>query len=103
MFSSAYPGDCQEGDGRATATLYNNAIEGNRTGANGRPQTTVDARSNWWGCRRGPNQPGCDTAIGTVVYTPWLTKRPKDLEKPHDEHDRDNSEKDRDESGRDRD
>jgi len=103
MFSSAFPGDCQEGGGRATATLYNNAIEGNRTGANGRPQTTVDARSNWWGCRRGPNQPGCDTAIGTVVYTPWLTKRPKDLEKPHDENDRDKSENDRDEPGRDRD
>jgi hypothetical protein len=96
MFSSAHPDDCQDRDGRATATLYNNAIEGNRTGANGRPGTLVDARSNWWGCRRGPNQPGCDTAIGTVVYTPWLTKRPKDLEKPHDDTDHDPSEKDRD-------
>jgi len=99
MFSSAHPGDCQGRDGRATAALYNNAIAGNRVGANGRPGTMVDARSNWWGCRRGPNEPGCDTVVGTVVHTPWLTKRPKELKTPHDEHDendRDRSEKDRD-------
>jgi hypothetical protein len=96
LFSGVFPNDCQGVDGRATVTLYNNVINGNRTGANGKPHTMVDARSNWWGCRRGPNQPGCDTATGTVVYTPWLTKRPDGLTKPDDrlERERDESEKD---------
>jgi hypothetical protein len=81
LFSEAYPGDCEGRDVRATATLHHNVIQGNRTGAIGKPGTTVDARSNWWGCRRGPNERGCDRAVGTVAYEPWLTKRPKGLTK----------------------
>jgi hypothetical protein len=96
LLSRFFPGDCQRGGGRATATLYNNVIEGNRTGANGKPYTVVDARSNWWGCSRGPNQPGCDTAVGTAVYIPWLTKRPKELTKPPDEPERDRHESEKD-------
>ena len=46
---------------------------GNEAGAVGGPGTTVDATNDWWGCKAGPNQPGCDTATGTVAYTPWLT------------------------------
>ena len=89
LFARFYPGDCQGGE-RAYVTLYNNMIEGNGTGANGKPHTVVDARRNWWGCSRGPNRPGCDTAIGTVMYTPWLTKPPKGGTKPpHEGRERD--------------
>jgi hypothetical protein len=39
--------------------------------------TIVNAANNWWGCKKGPNMGGgCDTAIGTVQSTPWLTKKP---------------------------
>lgn len=41
------------------------------------PDTSVNAENNWWGCKEGPNQPSCDTAIGTIDFTPWLSKRPK--------------------------
>jgi len=64
------------GGGQATATFHNNVIEKNDTGANGMPDTIVDAEKNWWGCKKGPNQPGCDTAVGTIDFTPWLTKEP---------------------------
>ncbi|MGE5219265.1 MAG: nitrous oxide reductase family maturation protein NosD [Chloroflexota bacterium] len=64
------------GGGQATATFHNNIIEKNKTGANGMPDTDVNAENNWWGCAAGPNQPGCDTAIGTVDFTPWLTQEP---------------------------
>jgi hypothetical protein len=33
----------------------------------------VNARSNWWGCRMGPNFGGtCSAATGTVDFTSWL-------------------------------
>lgn len=32
-----------------------------------------DATNNWWGCSGGPAAPGCDTSIGAVEYTPWLS------------------------------
>ena len=66
------------GGGQATATLHNNVIKKNGTGANGMPDTIVDAENNWWGCAAGPNQPNCDTAVGTVDFTPWLTSPPFD-------------------------
>jgi len=100
MFSSVFPRDCQGVDGRATATLYHNVFRGTRTGANGKPLTIVDAKGNWWGCRRGPSQRGCGSVIGTVVYTPWLTKPPKERHDTDRDRDRD---RDRDDSGRDRD
>jgi hypothetical protein len=34
---------------------------------------TFDATRNWWGCSGGPAAAGCDTAIGAVTFTPWLT------------------------------
>jgi hypothetical protein len=64
------------GGGDATATFHNNIIHPNNTGANGMPDTTVNAENNWWGCAAGPNQPGCDTAVGTVDFTPWLVVKP---------------------------
>lgn len=76
LFGSWFPTDCASPT-QATAVLHNNIIKGNNTGANGLIGTTVDAENNWWGCKKGPNQPGCDTAIGTVDFTPWLTKPPK--------------------------
>lgn len=78
LFSSYFPGDCSPGSPtQATAMLHNNIIKDSNTGANGLTGTVVDAENNWWGCNKGPNQPGCDTAIGTVDFTPWLTKPPK--------------------------
>ena len=62
--------------GQATVTASGNSFVGNRTGANGGPGTVVNAKNDWWGCRRGPNTPGCDTAVGTVAFTPWLTSAP---------------------------
>lgn len=62
----------------ANVALHNNVIKDNGTGAKGMPGTTVNAENNWWGCSRGPNQSGCDTAVGTVDFTPWLSKPPKD-------------------------
>jgi hypothetical protein len=64
--------------GQATVTASpNNSFHNNGTGANGGPGTVVNAQNNWWGCKKGPNMGGgCDTATGTVVYTPWLTSHP---------------------------
>lgn len=68
-----------QGDGgTATATLHFNAIHGNDVGADGSPgSVVVHAENNWWGCSKGPNQPGCDTATAVVSFTPWLTRPPK--------------------------
>lgn len=76
LFGSIF-NDCASGGGQATATLHKNVIQHNGTGADGMPDTSVNAEHNWWGCKEGPNQPGCDTAIGTIDFTPWLSKRPK--------------------------
>jgi nitrous oxidase accessory protein NosD len=63
--------------GQATVTASQNTIHTNGTGADGETGTIVDAKNNWWGCKQGPNNsPKCDTAIGTVGYTPWLTSKP---------------------------
>jgi hypothetical protein len=69
-----------EGDsagGQATVTASpNNSITRNGVGAVGEPGTKVDAIEDWWGCEKGPNMPGCQTVMGTVEYTPWLTVKP---------------------------
>src|SRR5262249_4385431 len=58
----------------ATVTASGNTFHDNKTGANGDAGTTVNAANNWWGCKQGPNGGGgCDTATGTVQFTPWLT------------------------------
>ena len=66
----------QSAGGQATVTASSNTIHPNLTGANGGPGTIVEAENNWWGCATGPNTPHCDTAVGTVKYTPWLTAKP---------------------------
>lgn len=66
----------QESGHQATVNASGNTIAHNGTGANGQPGTVVEAQNNWWGCAQGPSNPRCDSAIGTVNYTPWLTSRP---------------------------
>jgi hypothetical protein len=67
----------QASGGTATVTAHNNSFHNNGTGANGDSSTSVNAENNWWGCKQGPNMGGvCDTAIGTVDFTPWLTQKP---------------------------
>jgi nitrous oxidase accessory protein NosD len=72
--TSPTPG--QPADGQATVTASGNTFHTNGTGANGEAGTEVNAESNWWGCKQGPNMGHCDTALGTVDYTPWLVARP---------------------------
>ncbi len=68
----------QPAGGQATITASaNNSFFANGTGADGNPGTTVNAQNDWWGCPKGPNMGGvCNTAIGTVQFTPWLTAKP---------------------------
>jgi hypothetical protein len=73
--TSPTPG--QPAGGQATISASNNSIQANGAGANGGTGTTVNAQNNWWGCAAGPNMGGaCNTATGTVQYTPWLTAKP---------------------------
>jgi nitrous oxidase accessory protein NosD len=72
--TSPTPG--QPAGGQATVDASGNTFHKNGAGANGETGTTVNAQSNWWGCKQGPNTAHCDTAVGTVDYTPWLTARP---------------------------
>lgn len=54
-----------------------NTLEGKKIGvANLNASGLVDATENWWGCPKGPGANGCATAVGNVVYTPWLTNPP---------------------------
>lgn len=63
--------------GQATVAAHSNAVyKTNKTGADGLTGTQVNATDNWWGCAKGPNTSGCATATGTVVFKPWLTKKP---------------------------
>ena len=67
----------QASGGTSTVTAHRNSFHDNGTGANGDAGTVVNAQNNWWGCEQGPNMGGgCDTAVGTVAYTPWLAKKP---------------------------
>lgn len=77
--------------GQATAPATGNSIRGNTVGANGEPGTVFDAQGNWWGCSTGPNTNRCDTAIGTVQYTPWLTGRPHVVDHAASDDDNDHS------------
>jgi hypothetical protein len=74
--TSPSPGQPAGGQATISATPDNSFIA-NGTGANGEPGTVVKAEEDWWGCARGPNMGGtCNTAVGTVTYTPFLTTRP---------------------------
>jgi hypothetical protein len=72
------PTEGQPSGGQATITASpGNSFYANGTGANGNTATTVNAKEDWWGCSAGPNMGGsCNTAIGTVTFTPWLTAKP---------------------------
>jgi nitrous oxidase accessory protein NosD len=72
------PTETQPAGGQATVTASpNNSFYANGTGANGDTGTTVNAQNDWWGCPKGPNAGGtCNTAVGTVQFTPWLTTKP---------------------------
>jgi hypothetical protein len=72
------PSPGQPAGGQATVTASpNNSFVSNGTGANGDTGTVVNAQEDWWGCAQGPNMGGkCNTAVGTVAYTPWLTVKP---------------------------
>jgi nitrous oxidase accessory protein NosD len=76
LITQTEPTPGQPAGGQATVTASNNTIHDNGTGANGEPGTTVNAQNDWWGCPTGPNTAKCDTAVGTVAYTPWLTAKP---------------------------
>ena len=69
------PGDSP--GGQANVTAHFNSIIDNGVGVNGDTSTVVNAKSNWWGCSQGPNTSGgCDSAVGTTTFTPWLTHAP---------------------------
>jgi nitrous oxidase accessory protein NosD len=72
------PTQGDETGGQATVKASpNNSFVANGTGANGGPGTVVNATEDWWGCAQGPNMGHtCNTAIGTVTFTPWLTAKP---------------------------
>jgi hypothetical protein len=54
--------------------VNSNNITGNTTaGAFNLSTATLNAENNWWGCAAGPGNPGCDTVVGNVDFTPWLT------------------------------
>jgi nitrous oxidase accessory protein NosD len=61
---------------QATVVAHENIFDNNGTGVNAGSGTSVDASENWWGCAHGPGSPGCDTAVGTLVDTPFLTSHP---------------------------
>jgi hypothetical protein len=72
------PTEGQPAGGQANITASpNNSFYATGTGANGNTGTKVNAQEDWWGCAKGPNMGGtCNTAIGTVTFTPWLTAKP---------------------------
>jgi hypothetical protein len=72
------PSPGQSAGGQATVTASpKNSFVANGTGASGDTGTVVNAQEDWWGCAQGPNMGGkCNTAVGTVAYTPWLTAKP---------------------------
>lgn len=77
LVTQTSPTSGQPAGGQANVTASENAIESDETGANGEPETVVNAENNWWGCKAGPNMGGkCTTAVGTVQFTPWLTAKP---------------------------
>jgi len=62
-------------DDAGTGNVFNgNNIYGNAgDGMENQITATVDAEDNWWGCDGGPGAAGCDTVVGNVDYTPWVT------------------------------
>jgi hypothetical protein len=74
--TSPTPGQPAGGQANVEAS-GNNSLFANGTGASGEGGTKVNATNDWWGCSKGPNMGGaCNTAIGTVQFTPWLVAKP---------------------------
>ncbi len=77
LVTQTSPSGEDKAGGQATVSGTGNVIKDNGTGATGEPGTSVNLANNWWGCKQGPgNSPKCDSATGTVAYTPWLTAKP---------------------------
>jgi hypothetical protein len=72
------PTEGQPVGGQANITASpNNSFFANGTGANGNTGTKVSAQEDWWGCASGANMGGsCNTAVGTVTFTPFLAAKP---------------------------
>ena len=78
LVTQTSPSPGQPAGGQATITASpKNSFVANGAGAVGEEKTVVNAKEDWWGCAAGPNKGGaCNTATGTVDYTPWLTSKP---------------------------
>jgi Periplasmic copper-binding protein (NosD) len=77
LVTQTSPSPGQPAGGQATVTASGNSFHKDTNGANGEAGTVVNAENNWWGCKQGPNfGSACDTATGTVDYTPWRTAKP---------------------------
>lgn len=76
----AFPGDtCASPSTQSvTAKINYNTVNENNTGLANASNNTIDATNNWWGCRKGPNMPGCDTITNSgtsaTTYIPFLTR-----------------------------
>ncbi|MCW3029936.1 MAG: hypothetical protein JWM66_69 [Solirubrobacterales bacterium] len=78
LVTQTAPSPGEPAGGQATVTASpNNSFLRNGTGANGEAGTVVNAKEDWWGCVAGPTGgKACNTAVGTVDYTPWLVAKP---------------------------
>lgn len=69
----------QPGNDAHVTVSPNNSFHDNGTGLDAETSTlnTVNATSNWWGCKQGAQDGGgCDTATGNVDSSNPLTKKP---------------------------
>ena len=78
LVTQTKPTEGQAAGGQATVTATPaNQFTLDSTGAYGEANTVVNAKEDWWGCASGPNHaPPCTSALGTVVFEPFLTARP---------------------------
>ena len=58
----------------APVELHLNNLLAHGIGVDNLGTGAVNATENWWGCSGGPTAPGCSSAGGSVIFTPWLTK-----------------------------
>ena len=73
--SAGYPGLPTPGGAALTDVAFSqNTLDGKHVGADNRGTTVLTATKNFWGCAQGPLNSHCDSTVGLVVFTPWLTK-----------------------------
>jgi len=58
----------------AEADIHLNDLKGGGIGVANLGSGPVDATQNWWGCPRGPGEPGCSTTSGDVTVRSSLSK-----------------------------